>query len=101
MKRIPKSFQIMGHTITVRLVSKRDWEDLIDRYEELEDSVAWWIPDDNLIVIQRGPKAQMLHRFYHELMHCIYHFMNSPLNHDEDHVDQAGGLLAQVFSTAK
>lgn len=101
MKRVPKSFQLMGHTITVRIVSKRDWEDLTDIYEEIEDTEAWWIPDDNLIVIQRGSHEQMLHRFFHELMHAIYYYMNSPLNNDEAHVDQAGGLLAQALMLAK
>lgn len=101
MKRIPKSFQIMAHTITVRVVKKKDWEALTDKYEELEDSVAWWIAADNLIVILKQSHTQMLHSFYHELSHAVLYYMNSPLTHDENFVDQMGGLLAQVMDTAK
>jgi aspartate carbamoyltransferase catalytic subunit len=101
VKRVPKSFKIMAHTINVRIVSKKDWEALTDKYEELEDSVAWWIAADNLIVIMRQSNTQMLHCFFHELSHAVLHYMNSPLTHNEEFVDQMGGLLAQVMDTAK
>lgn len=101
MKRIPKSIQLMGHTITVRLVSAKDWDALCDKYEELEDSVGWWIPADDLIVIKRQAKAATFHTLTHEITHAILYFMNSPLTHDEQFVDQFGGLLAQALNTAR
>jgi aspartate carbamoyltransferase catalytic subunit len=101
VKRIPKSFQLLAHTVTVRVVSKKDWEALTDKYEELEDSVAWWIAADNLIVILRQSQTQMLHCLYHEMIHAVLHYMNSELTHNEDFVDAMGGLLAQAMDTAK
>lgn len=91
----------MGHTITVRLVSPRDWDDLCDKYEELEDSVGWWIPGDDLIVIKRQTKAATFHTFCHELMHAITYYANSQLTHDEAFIDATGGLLAQALNTAR
>lgn len=101
MRRIPKSFCLLGHTITVRVVNKRDWDDLCEKYEELEDSVGWWIPEDDLIVIKRQSSAMMIHTLMHEITHAILYFMNSSLTHDEKFVDVFGGLLAQALSTAK
>jgi hypothetical protein len=101
VKRIPKSFQLLGHTITVRVVSKRDWEDLCDKYEEMEDTVGWWVPGDDLIVILRQSRAQMAHTFAHELMHAILYYANSPLTRDEAFVDITGALLAQALDTAR
>jgi hypothetical protein len=105
MKRIPKSFQLLGHTVTVRIVSKRDWEALIEEVDDEENmdeaDVGYWIPGDDLIVIKRQPKAMMLHTFYHELTHAVLYYMNSPLWTDEIHVDNFGGLLAQAMDTAR
>ena len=101
MKRIPKQFQLLGHTITVRVVSKRDWEDLCDKYEEMEDTVGWWVPADDLIVIQRQPRAQMLHTLMHEMTHAVLHYMNDPKATDERYVDQMGALWAQALATAR
>jgi hypothetical protein len=102
MRRIPKAFQLLGHTYTVRIVSARDWDALCDEVEDMdEDDVGYFIPAKNLIVIKRQIRTQMLHTFYHELMHAIYFNMHINLPHDEQHVDQAGGLLAQAMDTAK
>ena len=101
MKRIPKSFQLMGHTITVRVVSQKDWEALGDKYEDLDDAVGFWIPADDLIVIKKQTPAMTYHTWCHELMHAITYYINSPLTNDEVFIDNAGGLLAQALSTAK
>jgi hypothetical protein len=92
---------LLGHTITVRIVKKRDWEALADKYDEIEDTVGWWVPDDDLIVLLRQPRAALLHTFYHELSHAILHYMNNKLEYDEKFVDDFGGLLAQAMDTAE
>jgi hypothetical protein len=102
VKRIPKTFQLYGHKITVRLVSKRDWEEYTERFEEIDDEdVGYFFPEDNLILIRRQGRTQDLHCFFHELMHAIYYYMHIPFPHNEQHVDQAGGLLAQAMDTAE
>ncbi len=101
MRRIPKSFDLLGHTVTVRVVSKRDWEALTEDYEEMEDDVGYWIPDDNLIVLLRQPRSRMLHTLAHEMTHAVLYYMNSPLWADEIFVDQMGGLWAQALATAR
>lgn len=100
MRKVPKSIQLLGHTITIKVVNRKDWEALTDEYEEMEDSVGWWVPDDNLIVLLRQSRSQMLHSLYHELTHAVLYYMNNPLWRDETFVDQFGGLLAQAMDTA-
>jgi hypothetical protein len=105
VKRIPKTLQLLGHTITVRVVSKRDWEALVEEVDDEENmdeaDVGYWIPADDLIVIKRQPKAMMLHTLAHEVTHAILYYMNSPLWTDEQFVDNFGGLLAQALDTAR
>jgi len=99
--RIPKSFQLMGHTIKVCIVSKRDWEALAEKHEDMEDCCGFFVPDDNLIVLLRQPKTKLVHTYTHELTHAILFYMNSKLWRNEQHVDQFGGLLAQALETGK
>ena len=101
VRRVPKSFKLLGHTITVRIVGKRDWEALADKYEDMEDTVGWWVPEDNLIVLLRQPRSKLWHTYCHELMHAVLHYANNPLTHDEDFVDLTGALLAQALETAR
>jgi hypothetical protein len=105
MRRIPKSFQLLGHTITVRIVSVRDWEALVEAVDDDnnmdEADLGYWIPGDDLIVLKRQPKAQLMHTFTHELTHAILYYMNCALWTDEVFVDNFGGLLAQAMDTAK
>jgi hypothetical protein len=99
--RVPKSFPLLGHTITVRIVPNRDWEELAERYEDMEDAVGLWCADDNLIVLLRQKRSALLHAFFHELMHAVLHYMSSPLTNDEVFVDTVGGLLAQAIESQK
>jgi len=102
MKRVPKQFSLLGHTITVRIVPKRDWDALLDECEDMEEGdLGYWIPADNLIVLLRQPKSQLLHTFYHELMHAVLYYMNSDMWTDEIFVDNAAGLFAQAMDTAE
>lgn len=100
MKRIPKSFEILGHTITVRIVSKRDWEDLSEKYD-IDDADALFSSADKLVMICRGKPSYMFQLFHHELVHAVLDAMNSKLSYDETFVDAFAGLLAQTMKTAK
>lgn len=100
MRRLPKTFKLLGHTITVRVVSRRDWE-AISEENDLEDAVACWCPELNLILIQRASRSQMLHSLYHEMTHAVLDMMSSKLSYDEVFVDTFGGLLSQAMDTAE
>ena len=94
MKRIPKSFPLMGHTITVQILGKRDWPH--------PNAVGWCDPNSNLILLLRQPqRSQMLHAFYHETTHMVLAAMGSKLYSNESFVDAFGGLLAQIMEGAE
>lgn len=99
--RVPKRFHLLGHTITVRVVSKRDWEVLAESYEDMEDAIGFWCPSENLILIRRQRKTQVLHTFAHELTHAVLYYMNHGLYKNEVFVDNFGGLLAQALETSE
>jgi hypothetical protein len=40
VKRIPKTVQLMGHTIKVHVISKTHWEALSEKYPDIEDAVG-------------------------------------------------------------
>lgn len=100
MKRIPKTLRLLGHVITVRVVSRRDWEEIAEE-NDLEDALACWAPDKDLILIKRQTREQMLHAFYHELTHAVLDMLNDKLSHNEQFVDNFSGLLAQAMDTAE
>lgn len=102
MKRIPKQFDLLGHTYTVRILSARDWETLCEQTDYIhEDEVGCCFFDRNLIVLRRQAYSQMYHTFFHELVHAVLYSMHVQLPHDEQYVDQVAGLLAQAIYTAK
>lgn len=91
MKSVPRRFQLLNHTIVVKIVPAAD----------AGDAYGWWDPDTNEIVLARQPKSMMEHTFWHEAVHAILHMMSHPLVDDEVFVDQFGGLLAQLSQSAK
>lgn len=102
MKRIPKTFSLLGHTITIRVLSKRDWEALAEMSEQIdEEDFGAWFQSQNLILIRRTSRSLMMHTFVHELTHAVLDMMNSDLSFDEAFVDNFGGLLAQALGTSK
>lgn len=100
MKRIPKQFKLLGHTITVRVIGQRDWDALCDDYD-IVDAVGCWRHSDYAIVLLRQPRSKLLHTFAHELTHAVLDMMNDKLSYNEKWVDQFGGLLAQAMDTAE
>lgn len=100
MKKIPKQFQIMGHTVKVCVVSSRDWATLQESYPGLENVVGLYSDDAHLIIIKKAPYSHMMHALYHEVMHAALHSMGHKLWDNEKFVDQLGALLAQIEISA-
>ena len=93
MKKIPSSFKLMAHTITVYVIPKKDWE--------YEGDLGFWDPENNEILLLKQPRTQLMHCFWHEVMHAILDLMSHRQARDEAFVDQTSGLLSQVMDTAE
>ena len=93
MKRIPTSFKLMGHTITVQVISKSEWE--------YDDELGFWDPEKNEILLLRQRRTLLMHCFMHEVMHAVLDMMSHKQARDEAFVDQVAGLLSQVMETAE
>lgn len=100
MKRIPKSFQIMGHTVKVSVINARDWATLSETCPLMTGAVGIYNDSAQLILIKKAPRSQMMHTLYHEIMHAALHYMGHKLWDNEQFVDQLGGLMAQVEASA-
>lgn len=93
MKRIPAQFQLMGHTITVRVVPIDLWRH--------PDAYGFWDPNTNEILLVNQRRSLLWHTFWHEVTHAILSMMSHRLSHNEQFVDQFGGLLSQLCQSAK
>jgi hypothetical protein len=93
MKRPPKAFKLMGHTITVQVIPRKKWT--------LENCVGLFDPATNSIYVLKQAKSQTLHTTWHEITHAMLHYMGHKLYSNEQFVDQIGGLIAQVLDTAE
>lgn len=93
MKRVPSSFRLMGHTLHVHVITKRQWS--------MTDCVAYFDPNANSIYVMRQGKSQVLHAFWHEVTHAMLYFMGHKLYSNEQFVDQIGGFLAQIMDSAE
>ena len=93
MKRIPSSFKIMAHTITVRVIPKGEWK--------YDDAVGFWDPEKNEILLLKQSRTQLRHTFWHEVMHAVLDMMSHKQSRDEVFVDQVSGLIYQVMDTAE
>lgn len=92
---IPKSFQLHGHTITVRVVPRSKWR-------HGKNAVGIWLPDKLRIDLLADPiETQLQQVFCHELTHALLDQMNHELSHDEVFVDNFGALLQQALTTFK
>ncbi len=99
MRTIPKTFQLLGHTI--RVVVRDDlWE--------MAEAHGRWIKHKHLIELQR-PNAQngmtnsfLVQTFWHEVMHAILDNIGKEnLSDDEQFVDQMGQIVHQVLKTKR
>ena len=92
---IPKSFQILGHTIKVKITDNVP-----------ENSVGEWKGNQNVIHIRPVgddmPESLQEQTFWHEVVHCIFSTLNYD-KHDKDEqlVDLIAGCLHQIDKTKK
>jgi hypothetical protein len=93
VKRIPSSFKLMAHTITVHVIPKSEWE--------YEDSLGFWDPEKNEILLLKQSRSQLRHCFWHEVMHAVLDLMSHRQARDEAFVDQVSGLISQAVDTAE
>jgi hypothetical protein len=90
---IPKQFQVMGHTITVKRIPKSRWKGG-------KNCVCYFDPAAMTIAVCSSMAASAQEQtFWHEVTHCILFALNSPKYEDEEFVDQVGGLLHQIISS--
>jgi len=92
---VPRSFRLMGHTITVKVVPESKWAD--------DETVGFWNSQNLSISVLGGlSETRTQQIFCHELVHAILHEMGeSKLNDNEKFVDVFGSLLHQVWITIK
>lgn len=96
MKRVPKRFKLLGHTISVVVQQESEW-----LKNNAEDEVGDWSPPDLLISLVEQDQTLLMHAFCHELTHALLDMMNNDLSKDEAFVDTFAGLLAQALTTSK
>jgi hypothetical protein len=91
--KIPRSFQLMAHTITVKAIPGDKWRH--------KDCVGFYNYEKQRIELKDAGTTMPGHIFMHELLHAALSAMGHKLNNDEAFVDQLSGLLQQAFETAK
>lgn len=90
--RIPKTFRLMGHEYSVRIVPKSEWKD--------PEAVGLFDNSARQILILRADKATMEQVYLHELEHCLLLAMGrDKLYKDESFVDLHAGMLHQVLTS--
>jgi hypothetical protein len=92
MKRIPKSFRILGHTITVTVLPAKKWPH--------GECVGLWDPQTNCIFVLKQSPSQIRHTFWHEATHAMLFYMGHKLYSNEQFVDGCAGILAQIMDTS-
>lgn len=91
--RIPKSFKVMGHTVTVKRIPPSRWK-------AGKQCAGWFDPKTLTIAIcTGGAQTTQEQTFWHEVTHVIFFALNNPLYENEELVDQIGGLLHQIQSS--
>ena len=91
--RIPRRFQLMGHTITVRRVPKARWKH--------KDCCGYFDPAKMIIAVCTGPSISSQEQiFWHEATHAMLYCLGMPEYDNEQLVDQLGGLIHQIVTTA-
>jgi len=100
--RIPKSFNLFGETITVRIIPKaidgEGTQQLVGLAKYCENEIVLATHD-----IYGTPiaKKNIEQSFFHELMHFIFDKVAPDMRSNEELVDLTAALLHQMFITAK
>ena len=91
---IPARFNLMGHTITVKVVPEKQWRD--------KTCVGLYKPEDCAILIRGSLRPEVMQQtFVHEMTHAILYYMNHALKNDEPFVDTFASLLHQAWTTVE
>lgn len=105
MKRIPKSFQMGPHTITVSVLSDTDLQkvaaaDGLPGCDGLCDYEGYTIYVRR--IGKKFPKRSQMHAFWHEYFHMLFHCVGRErLARDETLVDNCGAMHLQAIQTAE
>lgn len=87
--RIPRSFRLMGMTITVRFCDLPDSE-----------SGGWSMTEQEIKIDRSQKEDSQLQTFWHEAFHaCLDTMSYDKLSSDEKFVDRIGHCLAQIDLT--
>lgn len=94
--QIPKSLQLLGHTIEVRVIPARKWPHKIG-------TIGSWDPDKLQIDILDCPERSRTEQvFFHELVHAILTMLSqNSLNRRESMVNSVAHLLHQALTTSR
>ena len=96
MKRIPTTFHLLNHKITVRVLNKNEWP------AKYADAVGVWDHNKNEILLLKQPRTVLRHTFWHEATHALLDMAGqSKLSTNESFVDAMGGLLAQMMDSTE
>jgi hypothetical protein len=96
--KLPKSFVIHGHTITVNIVEFCDDPSVFGTYNDVteEITIATKIMDGTKI--HELSQIQIEHTFLHELIHCFQFHVKGEF--DEGEAQAYSGLLIEFFKTS-
>lgn len=105
MKRIPSSFELGPHTITVVKVTEQEMGALFPEYAK-NPPYGMTVYGAFTIYVQKVtrkfPAKLQKHTFWHEYFHMLLHCASRDrLAADEVLVDTLGGLQLQAFQTMK
>lgn len=100
MKRIPRSFELGPHTITVQVVSDAEMAELSP-----DVPLGLWVSGHLTIYLLKPRKGLrkdvQLHTFWHEYFHALYWCLGRMDECDDEVlVDQCGLLTMQAMKTA-
>jgi hypothetical protein len=100
MKRIPKSFEIAGHTFRVKWVSDAHIAKFAGK-----DSWGATAPAKGIVLLntrlRKCSADQRAQTFLHEMMHCILWIIREELWSDEALVDALGHAVLQATKSFK
>jgi hypothetical protein len=91
--RIPSSFRLMGHTITVELVPPIKWKH--------PDCIGLFNPQSMSIQVRKGRTSVVEQAVLHEAVHAMFYVLSDDDYEDEQKVDGLAGLMHQALTSIK
>ena len=94
--KLPKSFEVMGQKISVKYVKDLAQHGAVGLYNHFEKTIYIQTHLDGKAL----SKDVQMSTYYHELMHCVFSYLNyNEDNSNEQKVDIIGALLHQIHKT--